>query len=217
MSGINIIHANSNVLVRSGLRALLGRGGGINRIVDTENSPALFEKLEEEQPDLVIIDYDQGEHFSDTDIVKIRTEYPSIRILIISTERDHSRILKILESGVHGYLTRECDEDEIIQAVFAIGNSEKFYCNKVINIILDKNLKPDEEEDCEPTSLSEREIEITTLIAKGCTSKDIADQLFISPHTVITHRKNIMKKLGINSTSALVLYAVNAGLVTTET
>ncbi len=213
MPGLKILHANANTLVRAGLRSILFQGGGVDKLFNAENTQELIDKLDQEKPELLIIDYDQPSHFSDQDILAVKRQYPNTKILIISTENNPTRILTILETGVHGYLTRECDEGEIINAVFAIAKGEKFYCNKIINIILEKNLKPDEEEDCDPTSLSEREIEITTLIAQGMTNKEIASTLHLSVHTVNTHRKNIMKKLGVNSTSGLVLYAVNAGFV----
>ena len=83
----------------------------------------------------------------------------------------------------------------------------------MLNILLDKSAIEEEEEDCSPTTLSEREVEITQQIADGLTSKKIAEKLFISPHTVQTHRKNIMRKLKVNSVSELVVYAMKAGLV----
>ena len=121
----------------------------------------------------------------------------------------------VLEKGVEGYLTRECDEDEIIHAIFAIAKGEKFYCNKVMDIILNKQYNP-EDNNCEPTTLTQRETEITALIAKGMTNKSIAEQLHLSPHTVHTHRKNILRKLGINSVSELTLYAINIGLIESD-
>lgn len=105
----------------------------------------------------------------------------------------------------------------MINAVFAITKGEKFFCNKIIDAILQKHLYQNGEpleEDCAPTSLSPREIEITCLIAeKGFTNKEIAKQLFLSIHTVHTHRKNIMKKLGIRSASELVRYAISTGII----
>jgi len=82
----------------------------------------------------------------------------------------------------------------------------------VIDIILEKHL-PEEEETCAPTSLTVRELEIVRLTAQGQKAKEVAAQLFLSTHTVYTHRKNIMKKLGVNSASEMIVYAINNGLV----
>src|SRR5690606_10276647 len=115
--------------------------------------------------------------------------------------------------GAHGYLTYECDEDEIIHAVFALKKGEKFYCNKVLDIVLNKHLYKKENESCEPTSLSERETQIVKLLARGQTNKQVAEKLIISPHTVHTYRKNIMKKIGVRSISELTIYCVSIGLI----
>lgn len=211
MSNINIVHATSDTLVRIGLKSILFKGGGINTLYNAENNQVLFETLTNKKPDLLIMNCDQSNSFSINDIKQVKQLHANTKILIISTDKNPTYILSILELGVHGYLTRECDEGELINAIFAIANNQKFYCNKIINIILEKKLNSND--DCDPTSLSQRETEITTLIAKGMTSKEIATKLFLSPHTINTHRKNIMKKLGVKSTSELVLYAVNVGLI----
>ena len=87
-----------------------------------------------------------------------------------------------------------------------------FFCSKVLDIIMERSFgKPGEE--CAPTPLTPREIEIVRLTARGLIAKEIADVLSLSPHTIYTHRKNIMKKLKLNSSSELVLYAVNNGMI----
>ncbi|MCF6168191.1 response regulator transcription factor [Lutibacter sp.] len=211
MDNINIVHATSDTLIRVGLKSILFKGGGIDTLYHAENNQILFKTLTNKKPDLLIMNCDQSNSFSINDIKQVKQLHKKTKILVISTDKNPTYILSILELGVHGYLTRECDEGELINAIFAIANNEKFYCNKIINIILEKKLTTND--DCDPTSLSQRETEITTLIAKGMTNKEIAVKLFLSPHTINTHRKNIMKKLGVKSTSELVLYAVNVGLI----
>ncbi len=213
MDNLNILHANSNTLVRAGLKSVLFKSGGVDELYEAENDRELFDILKKKRTELLIIDCDQPGHFSSKDTKQVRLQYPDIKILVISTDKNPSFVLSVLELGVHGYLTRECEEEELINAVFAIVKGDKFYCNKIINILLEKKLTSNNNEDCEPTSLSERETEIATLISQGMTSKEVATKLFLSHHTINTHRKNIFKKLGVRSTSGIVLYAVNAGLI----
>src|SRR5690606_17652953 len=125
------------------------------------------------------------------------------KVLIISDIRSTVDVLRILERGVQGYLTRQCDEAEITHAIFAIAKGENFYCNKVLDIILNKSYVDESELNCEPTALTERENEITALIASGLTNKEIGEKLHLSHHTIHTHRKNIVKKLGVKSISEL--------------
>lgn len=209
--GLKILHANANVLMSSGLNAILSRGGGIDSIQNAVDEQSLFESLDCSNFDLVVIDpLSSSERFTIATTLKLKEKYPDKKVLIISEIYSPQNVLQILEKGVQGYLTRQCDAAEITHAIFAIAKGEKFYCNKVIDIALNKEFDP---ENCEPTSLTERENEITALIASGFTNKEIGEKLHLSHHTVHSHRKNILKKLGIKSVSELTVYAMSVGLI----
>ncbi|MEX0967107.1 MAG: response regulator transcription factor [Bacteroidia bacterium] len=216
MEGLTIIHADSRPLARQGLKAVLSKGGGISFIRQIPDISQLMKEIGAAMPALLIMDYQQPPHFTMDDLLRIRSKFPNLKMLVISADDNQDSIMRVLEAGVSGYLTFTCDEEEIINAVFSIAKGQKFYCNKIINILMERSFSPQEEDNCAPTSLTEREIEVTRLIAKGFTNKDIARHLFLSIHTVSTHRKNILKKLQIRSASALVMYAVNAGIVKPE-
>lgn len=216
MKGISILHANANVLMANGLNTILQKGGGIDKIQIAKNEEELFQFLKSAEFDLIIIDPLAKEHFSVETTIVLKEKYPNQKTLIISDIEAPKKVLRILEKGVQGYLTRQCDEAEITHAIFAIAKGEKFYCNKVIDIILNKQFSTEEEENCEPTALSERENEITALVASGFTNKEIGEKLHLSHHTIHTHRRNILKKLGIKSTSELTVYAINVGLISSQ-
>ena len=102
----------------------------------------------------------------------------------------------------------ECMKKEISDAIAATANEEKFYCGKIVEKLMSSTKsgavnKMDTETNCEPVKISSRELDVITLIAEGYTNKEVANELFISTHTVMTHRKNIMNKLGINNTAGL--------------
>jgi DNA-binding NarL/FixJ family response regulator len=209
--GLNILHANANVLMANGLNAILTKGDGIDFIKNAADEQCLFASLEEEDYDLVVIDpLSSSERFTVATTLKLKERYPNKKVLIISEIHSPQNVLQVLEKGVQGYLTRQCGTAEITQAIFAIAKGEKFYCNKVIDIALNKKFDAD---NCEPTSLTERENEITALIASGLTNKEIGEKLHLSHHTVHTHRKNVLKKLGIKSVSELTIYAMSVGLI----
>lgn len=211
--GLSILHANANVLMANGLTAVLQNGGGIEKIKIVATEAQMIEELRGAKFDLVVIDPIGEAGFSASSTQKLKEQFPDQKVLIISEIESPTKVLRNLEKGVHGYLTRQCDTAEIIHAVFSIAKGEKFYCNKVLDIILNKD--ENEEDNCEPTALSERESEVTAMIASGMTNKEIAESLFLSPHTVHTHRKNILKKLGVKSASELTVYAINVGLIKT--
>lgn len=209
--GLSILHANENVLMQCGFESLM-IGGGIERIDRALSESELNEKILLNSYQLVVMDPFSGPSFSLDTALTFRQKYPEMKVLVISEVDNINQTMMILEKGINGFLTRECDEEEIKHAIFSVARGEKFYCNKVLELFLE-NPKSEGEDNCDPTILSARENEIATLVASGMTNKTIAKKLHLSHHTVHTHRKNILKKLGINSASELTIYALRVGLI----
>lgn len=212
MSRITIVIADAQPLSRDGLRLLLQPKEEAEIVAEAASREQLLQILQQHQPDIVVIDYNLPEYFSYEDIEAIHRLSPASRIAVLSSDQDKRSIYKVLEVGVNVFLTKECSKEQVLRAIDAAARGERFFCNKVLEVLLEKTV-PKPEPGPEPPALSERETEIARLIGKGKSTKEVARELFISIHTVRTHRKNILKKLGINSISELVLYAVQAGLV----
>jgi DNA-binding NarL/FixJ family response regulator len=140
-----------------------------------------------------------------------------IRFVAITPEQSAQTLVDALRSGVKSYVKKDCDLAEIINAVEETWRGNKFFCGQILETIqracIDVNDIDFESFSCEPVVLSERENEIIVLIAEGLTNAQIAEQLFLSNHTVNTHRKNIMSKLGVKNTAGIVMYAVKTNLV----
>jgi len=210
---ISILHANANHLMHYGMVKVCKSGGGVEIIDQVVDEDELFDVLSKKKYDILIVDAKKEHGFGLECLLKVQKEYKDQKILIISDVKNESLVLQILEKGVQGYLTYTCDKDEIIHALFALNKGEKFYCNKVLDIVFNKHLYKKEVESCDPTSLTVREIEIARMLAKGDSNKEVAEKIYLSPHTVHTHRKNIMKKLGVRSASELTIYALSIGLI----
>ena len=120
------------------------------------------------------------------------------KLLIISADRNSSRIKDLISLGVPGYLTKDCTPDEILSAIEMISKGNRFYCNKILDIVMEQSVE-EEEENCAPTDLSPREYEVLQLITKGQTTTKIADNLHVSVHTINSHRKSILKKLNLKT------------------
>jgi len=125
-------------------------------------------------------------------------------MLILEETSDHSGIRKLVNNGIKGALTIHCSEKEILHAIESVGRHERFFCHKVLEVMLEN-----------PASavITEREKEVLELIARGETTDEIARALTISVHTVNSHRKNMLKKLNLKSPVQLVAYAVNHNLI----
>lgn len=212
MKPVKIVLADGEVLVRLGLRHLLSDDPSFEIVAEAADEEELFEELDTHRPGVIILDYNQPDQFSLSTVTRVKKRAPHSHILVISSDNDKKNIYQVLEQGVHSFLTKTCGEEEIIDAVKATAKGDKFFCTRIIDYLLEKSFSK-EEESCAPSPLSSREIEILQLIAKGLIAKEIAGLLNLSTHTVYTHRKNIMKKLNLSTSSELVLYAVNNGIV----
>ena len=207
---INIIIAENQYLIRQGLKGILSKEKKINVLDEASNEKELLHSLENKLPDIIVIDYFQPNHFSTHTMEKKKNK--NIKFLVITSDVSRDNIYRAIESGALSFLTKECDEEEILNAINSTSKGEKFICHKIIDIILDKpkNILDD---DCKPINLSIRELEIIQQNALGLSAKEIGEKLFISTHTVYTHKKNIMKKLQINSSSELILFAIKHGII----
>jgi DNA-binding NarL/FixJ family response regulator len=165
---------------------------------------------------VVLIDYTSPGF--DIDVIpKILTLNKNVKILAITPEQSAQTLVNALRSGVISYVKKDCDLAEIINAVEETGRGNKFFCGQILETIqrasIDVNDIDFESFSCEPVILSIRENEIIILISEGLTNGQIAEQLFLSNHTINTHRKNIMAKLGVKNTAGIVMYAVKTNLI----
>mmetsp|Transcript_14520 Transcript_14520/g.16887 ORF Transcript_14520/g.16887 Transcript_14520/m.16887 type:complete len:176 (-) Transcript_14520:180-707(-) len=155
--------------------------------------------------------------FEIDDIAVIKREFSKIKMLAITPEQSAQVLVDALRAGVTSYVKKDCSFPEILEAVKETSMENKFFCGQILETIQEANLNIDDIEldsfTCEPVLISKRESEIITLIAEGNTNTQIADQLFLSSHTINTHRKNIMSKLGVKNTAGIVMYAVKTNLI----
>ena len=209
---VRVLIADSQPLTAAGLVSILEGRPDVTVVDQAPTRERLFELLEEHQPDLLIADYDIPGYISKADLALVKEHSPGTQVLVISSDNDKSSILQVLQSGVPGYLTKVCSREEILMAVNAVARGEKFFCHKILNIIMEKHFSP-EPVNVSPTILTVRETEILTLLASGYSTQKVADELHLSPHTVHTHRKSIIKKLNIKSPTEFVIYALDFGLI----
>lgn len=204
-----VLLADQQPLVVAGIRHILQPQDGFVIVDEVKSKDTFVEQLQHHKPDILIADYNCPEFIGRQEIEQVRNWSPTTNTLIISANSDNTTILEVIQSGVTGYLTKSCSREEVIAAIYSVAKGEKFFCNKILNLILEKNFT----EDTTPSGLTTREKEILTLLAKGFSTAKISSELFLSPHTVHTHRKNIIKKLNIKSPTEFVIYAVDLGLL----
>jgi len=208
---IDALIADNQPLTVAGLELFLSEKQAIKVVGKVKKGEELVELVEKFQPSLLIVDYNSPGYVALDDIRNAMASSSKTNVLILSSDNNKTSILEVLRLGVKGYITKECSLEEVGMAVQATAKGEKFFCHKVLDIIMEKHFRVAQES--EPTVLTTRETEILKLIAHGHSTQVIADALFLSPHTVQTHRKSIIKKLNIKSPTEFVIYAMDLGLL----
>lgn len=211
ISPIDIIIADTSFLIRKGLKTLVQENLDFNYVTAVADAKSLKSALQKYTADVLIIDHCCNDCFSLVVISKIKKEYPSLNILVISHEKTASEIKKIIGIGIKNYLLKDCDEQEIVEAIKCCAKGEKYFCGQIIDVLLEKEISS--RDDCETGGITEREIDVIRELVSGKRPKEIATILNISYHTIITHKKNVYKKLGINHSIELMQYAYKTGII----
>jgi DNA-binding NarL/FixJ family response regulator len=210
---LRITIADAQYLIRKGLRQVIHTQKPEYIVArECDDELTLMKHIAADPPDVLILDYNQPRHFSTETVQKVRDAAPAVGLLIITADNQKQRIYDVLQSGVTSFITKECDESEILEGIEAARTGKKFFCNKVLDYLLEKSFGTDAD-DCAPSPLTPREREIVVLTARGLIAKEIAHELDLSTHTVYTHKKNIMKKLNFSSPVQLALYAIEHGMI----
>ena len=209
---IRILLADKQPLTSAGLVHFLSSREDATILDEVSEREQLEQMLNRHKPDLLITDYNLHGYITKDDLRTVKEISPSTHSLVISADNNKGSILDVLQLGIKGYLTKECSREEIMMAIQSTARGEKFYCHKILDIIMEKHFNP-EPENFDAAVLTSRETEILTLIAQGKSTQVIADDLHLSPHTVQTHRKSIIRKLNIKSPTEFVIYAIDFGLI----
>ena len=212
---VRVALADSNELSLLGLRAAIGPLEEVEIVREITTTENLVEELADSQADVLVIDY-TAKNFGIESIHQAKASC-GVKIVAITFDQMGSTIINAIKMGVTSYIKKDCDIQEIRDAVLQTAKNEKFFCGKILDTIARESIEVNdikyEPLSCQPVSLSERELEIIKLVAEGFSNTEIAEKLYLSAHTVNTHRKNIMSKIGVNKTAAIVMYAVKNNLV----
>lgn len=206
----SVLLADFQFLTRQGISSLIEGlpDFEVTNLIDKPEN--LEEAIVSDGPDLVVLDISTNDTFLISELERIKKSKTEVSFLVISNNQNRESIQKLLSIGIKGVVTKNCSEEEITSALIAVSRGNRFFCNNVLDLVVDG---PAKEDDCEPTNLSPREFEVLKLITKGFTTNQIAETLHLSVHTINSHRKNILKKLNLGSPAELIVFALESGLV----
>ena len=215
---ISVLIADNNYLSRLGLYTLLSTSANFEvDYTEDENFDNLVSNIKKNKPKILVLDF-QSLNFSSKQISVLTKTFKRLQVLAITDYMSRAEMQSALDSGVRSYLLKECDKEEIIEALHATFNGERFLCGKVAYFLANSEdleiMRPElEKVSCQGLGITDRELDVIRLISEGLSNKLIADKLELSTHTVNTHRKNIMAKLDIPNTAGIVMFAVKNKLL----
>lgn len=215
MTNIQVAIADDHKLFREGIRFLIDQMDGVSMFYETADGKELIARLKAEAPDVLLLDLDMPEVDGIEALKEIRSQYPSMGIIILTMHSDSKMIAYLMELGANAYLMKDASPEELERAIRSV-NEEGFYFNKAVSEAMLGGLK--NQSLIKPTlkndlSLTNREVEVLQLICQEYTAKEIAEKLFISPRTAEGHRRSLIEKLGVKNTAGLIVKAIKEGVI----
>jgi DNA-binding NarL/FixJ family response regulator len=214
MKKIRIVVADDHHILLDGLKALLQKQKDIEIAGLYNNGQKLFDDLPNATPDLALVDINMPEMNGIVLTQKIKEFYPHIHVIALSMFDDAGHIMEMIEAGVSGYLLKNVNDKELMDAIRSV-NEGKMYLSsevseKITTMVVSQQRRLDKPD--EP-KLTDRELEILKLIANENSNAEIAGILFISERTVETHRKNMLRKTNNKTIVGLLKYALEKHLI----
>jgi len=214
---INVAIYDEHRLGLEGTACLLKDVSDISVLFSCNDKTTLKEKLKVFQVHILLLTMHDISVKNLNLIVQLTISFPKLRILVLSIINNEEIILKTLKAGAKGFLGKESNQGDMVEAIYTLRNGFDYYGKSLTHLVLNryiKNLKDHEPatED-ELSSLSERQIEILKLWGKSYSNQEIADNLFISVRTVESHKNHIMQKLNLKSTVDLVKFGIKNNII----
>ncbi len=207
MDKIKVLVVDDHPMVLEGMRSMLAEIDFTAVAGLAPNAYQAMELIKAHRPDIVITDINMPEITGIELTAKIRKEHPGVKVIAMSTFNERSYISQMVQQGASGYLLKSASKEEIEEAILTV-NAGKLYMS------LDLDMSKQEQQELKKIPvLTSREKEVLLLIAEGFTNAQIAEKLFVSPHTVDSHRKNLLTKFEVNNTAGLIKRAARNGLV----
>jgi len=215
MKKFKVFIADDHTLFRKAMVNLLRSFERVGEVKDAENGKELLTLIKFEKPDVAIVDLQMPVMDGAETCENIIQKFPDVKIIILTMHDSEKYILHMMEAGVHAFLLKNTEPDELERAIYAVVEKD-FYHNDLVGSVLRKNVK-EKKMGLRPVfrhaELTDREKEILVLICQELTIREIGQRLSLSENTVRNHRVNIMEKIEVNNTVGLVKYAYEVGLI----
>jgi NarL family two-component system response regulator LiaR len=213
MDKIKVVVVDDHDLIVLAARQIFSKIPDIKLVGVASDGEEAYQKIKELKPDVVILDVILPGMDGIELTKKIISEQPGTRVVLHSSSVSEDMIVTGFEAGAMAYVPKNFKPGQLIEAIHTVMKGEHYSKGFVSEILIENFLKSKTKKDGQNSKLTDRETEILQAITKGMTNQQLADNLHISVRTVEAHKSNIMKKLKINSTAELVVYAIKHKIV----
>jgi two-component system response regulator NreC len=215
---IRVVVVDDHTLMRQGLVGLLDEDPDLVVVGQAGDASTALDTIEETRPDVVLMDVGLPGVSGLELTVRVKRIVPDIRVLVLTMYEREDYLFEALQAGASGYVLKGADIQDLLTAVRTVARGETYvYQSLTGKLVADYLSRIEDGADRKDyDGLSTREREVLALIAEGLTTSQIADRLYLSPHTVQTHRDHVMTKLDLHSRVALTKYAIRKGLIELE-
>ncbi|MDH3675382.1 MAG: response regulator transcription factor, partial [Anaerolineae bacterium] len=212
-----VLICDDQAIVRKGIRALLATEPNIEVIGEAENGQEAVSQVKELRPDVILMDLVMPEVDGVEATRRITGHQPEARILVLTSFATDDKVFPAIKGGALGYLLKDSSPEELVQAIQQVYRGEPSLHPTVARRVLQELSRPEEmKEPPRSDPLTERELEVLRLVARGLSNQQIANQLMISEATVRTHVSRILSKLHLASRIQAALYALDKGLASLD-
>jgi len=211
---IKVLLADDQEIFREGLARLLNEQQHIEVVSQCSNGRQVVKEVREMKPDVVLIDSNISDCESNEATREIKQSSAKVQVAMLTDSENQQKLFSAIESGATGYLLKDMKVGELIESIDLIGKGRIVVSPPLAEKLVGKFTSMRQREAESQMGLTQRELEIVKLLAKGATNKEIADTLFITENTAKVHIKNILDKLGLRNRQQVVAYGVQQGLVT---
>jgi DNA-binding NarL/FixJ family response regulator len=212
METIKVLIVDDHTVVRDGLTAVLGRQRDFTVVGEARNGLEAVERARQLRPDVILMDLRMPELDGVEAMRRIRAENPEVKFIVLTTYDSDEHIFHAIEAGAKGYLLKDASREDLFQAVRAVHRGESLIQPGVAAKVLDRFAQLSRQA-TDVEVLSEREVEVLQLMARGSANKEIAAALSISESTVKTHVANIFQKLEVSDRTEAVTQAMQKGII----
>lgn len=212
-NSIKILLVDDHLIFLEGLKILLSTDSRFEIIGELSNGEEMLDFIQHTLPDIVIMDINMPVMNGIEASEKALKQFPSLNILILSSNDEEEFINRALSNGVKGFVEKNYSHEDLIQAITTIMKGQVYFSQKMLQYMIETLKVKEHPEKKEEILFTKRELEIINRICKGESNKEIASDLKINVRTVETHKANIIEKAGVKNTLNLVIYAVKHKIV----